>query len=626
MGQKLRYGMPTLICAGLLLGAAACGSSGSSPSTKSSTASTHGSAVGSSLRLKPGEDPTHQNLYGGKRGGTLTVYTSTDFEQLDPGEAYFTLDYGIMYATQRTLFRYPPNSSTTIVPDLATEVPTLANGGISDHGRRVTVHIEHGVHFSPPVNREVTSADIAYAIERAASPNVGSAYFVGYFGSGSPTPLVGADNPNYKGGPIPGIQTPNRYTIVFHMTKPGATFLVQALTMPITIPVPEEFAAPMDKHAPTTYGTQAEAFTGPYMLESNLKTGVFAGLGYQPGKSATLVRNPNWNHNTYTSLYRPPAYLNRININIGGNSTVIGQQVLDGSDSVQLDQPAHDVIEAAYNSHPSQITFTPGAAIYYVALDNAHGPFQNENLRKAVWAAVDRAAIARAVGGTLVAQPMTHFIYPGTNGFSQAGGYAGPQTDFNQSVSGNQAVATKYMKLAGYPSGKYTGGATLQVVGANSSDFPAYTAIVNNALTSLGFHTHVTQVDQSVMYAKYCGVPKQEIDVCPSVAWIRDFADPLTVLYETFYGPAIVPTNNANSGQVDNPQINAAIHQAALVVDPAARYQAWADVDKLLVDNAVAVPGYFSNQPQIESKDVRGVNNLWNQGTWDFAYSSLTTP
>jgi peptide/nickel transport system substrate-binding protein len=626
MGKKVKLAASTLIGAVLLLGVAACGSSGSSGSSKSSSASTHGNVAGAALRLKPGEDPTHQNLYSGKRGGTLTVDTSSDFEHLDPGEAYFTLDYGVMYASQRTLFRYPPNSSTTIVPDLATEVPTVANGGVTDHGRTVTVHIEHGVHFSPPVNREVTSADIAYAVERAASPNVGSAYFVGYFGAGSPTPLAGADNPSYKGGPIPGIQTPNRYTIVFHMTKPGATFLVQALSMPITIPVPKDFARPMDQHQPTTYGTQAEVFTGPYMLASNPKTGVFAGLGYQPGKSATLVRNPNWNPKTYTSLYRPPAYLNRININIGGNSTVIGQQVLDGSDSVQFDQPAHDAVEAAYKSHPSQITFTPGAGIYYVALDNAHGPFHNENLRKAVWAAVNRAGIARAVGGTLVAQPSTHFIYPGTNGFAQAGGYPGPQTDFNKSVSGNAAIATKYMKLAGYPSGKYTGGATLQVIGANNGDFPAVTAIVDSALTSLGFHTHLTQVDQSVMYAKYCGVPKQQIDVCPSTGWIRDFADPLTVLYETFYGPAIVSTNNANFGQVDSPQINAAIRQAALVVDPAARYQAWANVDKLLVANAVAIPAYFSNQPQIESKDVKGVNDLWNIGTWDLAYTSLVTP
>jgi hypothetical protein len=36
------------------------------------------------------------------------------------------------------------------------------------------------------------------------------------------------------------------------------------------------------------------------------------------------------------------------------------------------------------------------------------------------------------------------------------------------------------------------------------------------------------------MYAKYCGVPKQNIDACPTVGWIRDFADPLSVLYVPF--------------------------------------------------------------------------------------------
>ena len=114
------------------------------------------------------------------------------------------------------------------------------------------------------------------------------------------------------------------------------------------------------------------------------------------------------------------------------------------------------------------------------------------------------------------------------------------------------------------------------------------------------------------MYAKYCGVPKQEIDVCPTVGWVRDFADPLTVLYVPFYGPAIVPTNNSNWGQVNDPQINAAMQAAALVVDPTARAQAWANVDKMLVDQAVAIPEDFDNQPNVESKDVAGVNDLWN--------------
>ncbi|HZE15924.1 MAG TPA: ABC transporter substrate-binding protein, partial [Mycobacterium sp.] len=386
------------------------------------------------------------------------------------------------------------------------------------------------------------------------------------------------------------------------------------------------YAEPMDRHAPTTYGSTYEVATGPYMLQSNLKTGQFSGIGYQTGKSATLVRNPNWNPSTYTSAYRPPAYLDRINVAIGGDADIIGPQVLKGSAAVQLDTPTRSTVKLAYESYPSQLTITPGAGILYAALDNAHGPFANADLRKALWAAVDRAAIQRVVGGTLVAKPMTHFIYPGTNGFARAGGYAGPQTDFNRDVAGNLAVARRYMKLGGYPSGRYTGKTTVQVVGASNGDFPAITQIINQALTNLGFHTHVSQVDTSTMYARYCGIPSLHIAVCPSVGWIRDFADPLTVLYETFYGPSIVPTNNSNIGQVNDPQINVAIRHAALIDKAAARYRAFAKVDRLLVDHAVAVPEYFADEPNVESANVAGVNDIWNVGTWDFAYTSLKNP
>jgi peptide/nickel transport system substrate-binding protein len=607
-----------VIAAVLGLGVAACGGSSSSSSTASSSGSTSATTSVASLPLKAGENPVGQTLYGKKKGGSLTVYSSEDFEHLDPGESYFELDYAVDYATQRTLFGYLPNNSQTVSPDLATVMPTTTNGGITDGGKTLTVHIRPNVDYSPPVNRAVTSADVAYGIERGANPNVANPYFPAYFGSASPTPLVGTTSAKYAGGPIPGIQTPNPTTIVFHMTKPGATFLIQALSLPLSAPVPKSFAGPLDKHSPTTYGSQFIVASGPYMIKADSK-GTFAGIGYQTGKSLTLVRNPNWKASTD---FRP-AYLNQINVNIGGDATVIGQQVLKGSDAVQLDTPAQSIVKLAYQQYPSQITFTAGSGDHYAALDTAHGVFSNLDLRKAVWAAVDREAIVKARGGPLVAEPMTHFIYPGDNGYTGAGGAAGPAVDYNADVNGNLTVAEKYMKLGGYPSGKYTGSQTVQVVGANNGNDPAIIAIINNALTELGFKTHVSEVDQSVMYAKYCGVPKQNIDVCPTVGWIRDFADPLTVLYAPFYGPAIVPTNNSNWGQVNIPSINAAMVKAALVVDPTARAAAWASVDKLLVDEAVAMPEEFDNQANIEAKNVAGVDDIWDTGSWDFDFTSL---
>jgi peptide/nickel transport system substrate-binding protein len=617
----------SLAVTGLLgVGITACGSSNNSKSSSgggSSSQSSNASSSGGvqSIPLKPGENPVGQVLTGStkKRGGTLTVYSSEDFEHLDPGESYFTQDYGVDYATQRPLFSYMPNTANQVSADLATVVPTTANGGITDGGKTVTVHIRQGVHFSPPVNREVTSADVAYAIERAANPNVANPYFAAYFGAGAPAPLVGATSANYKGGPIPGIQTPNKFTIVFHTVKPSGSFLVSALSLPISMPVPQSFAGPLDKKSPTTYGTKYLVATGPYMIKSDPKTGLFQGIGYQTGKSLTLVRNPNWKASTD---FRP-AYLDQINFSIGGDATVIGRQVLQGSHAVQFDTPAQSVVKLAYQQYPSQITFTQGSGDHYVALDNAAGVFKNVNLRRAAWANLDRAAIIKLRGGSLTGSPATHFIYPGVTGYDQAGGAAGPQVPWNKSITGNLQVAEQYMKAAGYKSGKYTGSATVQIVGANNGNDPAIIQLLNSDLTQLGFHTHVSLVDQSVMYAKYCGVPKQEIDACPTVGWVRDFADPLTVLYVPFYGPAITPTNNSNWGQVNDPQINAAMQKAALVTDPTARAQAWANIDKMLVNQAVAIPEDFDNQANVESKDVAGVNQLWNTGTWDLDFTSL---
>jgi peptide/nickel transport system substrate-binding protein len=621
--MNVRRGVTTMMVTGVLtLGVAACGSSGGSSSGPSAGSSAKPSAGPvQTVPLKPGENPVGQVLSGPtkKRGGTLTVYTSEDFEHLDPGESYFTNDYGVDYVTQRPLFAYKPNTANILSPDLATEIPTAANGGITDGGKTVTVHIHKGVRFSPPVNREVTSADVAYAIERGANPNVANPYFQSYFGAGAPAPLQGTTSANYKGGPIPGIQTPDKYTIVFHTLKPSGAFLVEALSLPLSAPVPQSFAGPMDKKSPTTYGTKYLVATGPYMIQSDPKTGQFQGIGYQTGKSLTLVRNPNW---SAKSDYRP-AYLDRIDISIGGDATVIGQQVLKGSDAVQFDTPAQSTVKLGYQQYPSQITFTPGSGDHYVALDNAAGPFRNVNLRRAVWANLDRAAIIKLRGGSLTGQPATHFIYPGLNGYEAAGGAAGPQVPWNTDVNGNLQVAEKYMKAAGYKSGRYTGSATVQIVGANNGNDPAIIQLVNTDMTQLGFKTHVSLVDQSVMYAKYCGVPKQEIDACPTVGWVRDFADPLTVLYVPFYGPAITPTNNSNWGQVNDPQINTAMQKAALVTDPNARAQAWANIDKMLVNQAVAIPEDFDNQANVESKDVAGVNQLWNDGDWDFAFTSL---
>src|SRR5262249_10807490 len=155
----------------------------------------------------------------------------------------------------------------------------LADGDpqVSADGKTVTVKIKQGWKWSPPLNREVTSDDVKYAFERDFNPNVPNGYAGSYY------PIAGADKS--KGGPISGIDTPDKYTIVFHLTKDfGATF-AQALTLPGSAPVPREIAAAMDKKNPTTYDADPtkQEFSGPYTIQS-----------YNAGRETVMVRNPNW--------------------------------------------------------------------------------------------------------------------------------------------------------------------------------------------------------------------------------------------------------------------------------------------------------------------------------------------
>jgi peptide/nickel transport system substrate-binding protein len=607
--RSIRTVAGAAIAALLVLAVGACGSS-SNTKLASNTISTSGY-----------QSPTTQSLTGGKRGGTLEVLNEADFEHLDPGIAYFSLDYVVVFATQRPLYSQKPNTTSEGSPDMAASPPK-----VSSDQKTVTVHLREGVHFSPPVNREVTSEDVAYAIDRGANPNVANPYFLSYYAY-----IEGGKTAS--GGPLKGIETPNKHEIVFHLSEPRGTYFASALVMPLSAAVPKEYAEKFDKNKPSNYGAY-EVATGPYMFKNdcypNKKTcsGKVLGVGYFPGKSATLVRNPNWNPATDIR----PAYLNEIQIKIGGTNSVLGRQVLEGTNVVENEagQLAQNIVRLAVEKYKSQMEIAPGAGSHYITLNSSHGPFKNENLRKAVWAAMDRQAMDRARGGTLVTNVQTHFLYPSSDphwnevvGFNSAGGLAGPKFDFNEHPEGDMKIAEKYMKLAGYPSGKYTGGETLTIVGSKGSPAEQDAEIVNQTLKNLGFTTKFTLVETATMYAKYCNVPKENIDVCPSVGWIADFADPQTILNITFNGTTIVPTGNVNQGQFNNPELNAAMKAAEAVNGKEARANAWAAIDRKLVEHAAAVPFDWDKQANIEGSGVHGVGQLWNVGAWDYSWTSL---
>jgi peptide/nickel transport system substrate-binding protein len=345
---------------------AACGGNDSSSSTSKSSGSTQSNA-------KTADAPA-------KKGGKITMLASSDVDFLDPGHTYYTFGEMVTLATNRPLYSFKPDDANKPVADLADGDPQ-----ISSDKKTVTVKIKPGVKYAPPVNRAVTSKDVKYAFERFFSVNVGGQY-PGYFQviKGAPTkPTTGVK-------PISGIETPDDQTIVFHLKEPTAVSFVAALVMPITVPVPKEYASKFDAKNPSTYNTHV-AFTGPYMITNNSSGST---TGYKPGKSITLVRNPNWDAKTDYRPANADGFFLRTN---ASDANVSARQVIDGQSMLLDTNPPANILRDLVTKVKDQYLSVPSGGYRYFPLNNEVKPFDNINVRKAVMAGFSREAASTSV-------------------------------------------------------------------------------------------------------------------------------------------------------------------------------------------------------------------------------------
>jgi peptide/nickel transport system substrate-binding protein len=542
-----------------------------------------------------------------KKGGKITMLAGSDVDYLDPGHTYFTQGYMVSYPTQRTLYSFKPDDSAKPVPDIAEGDPQ-----VSADKKTITVKIRKGVKFSPPVNREVTSKDIKYAFERFFSVNVGGQYG-SYF-----TSIEGAPSSPTKGvKPISGITTPDDQTIVFKLKEPAAVPVAAALVMPITAPVPEEYASKFDAKNPSTYNTHLVA-TGPYMVKNDSSGNL---IGYKAGKSIDLVRNPNWDKSTD---YRP-AYLDEIFIRTNASdANVASKQVLNGQSMLFDANPPANIVKEVATKIKDQYTQVPSGGFRYFPMNTTIKPFDNINVRRAVLAAFDRNAARLARGGKFTADLPTHFLPPQFPGFEEAGGFNGPGYDFlnKQNEKGNMQVAAEYMKKAGYPSGKYTGSEQFLMVSANVDPNKAQAEVAKAQFEKLGFKFRLRLVPQDAVYTEWCQVPPKKVAVCGGSGWFKDFADPQSMLEPTFAGYAIAKQQgNNNLAQLNDPKIDAAMKKAALLDGPE-RLKAWGDIDKMITNDAPAVPFVWDKTTLIRSKNVNAVANGYYTA-WDFSFTSI---
>ena len=116
--------------------------------------------------------------------------------------------HGAADAQDLLTYRLQPGvAGTHLVPDLATQVPSPSANGLT-----YEFHLKHGIRFGPPVIREITSYDIAYAFERMNAK-----------------PLASGNRPGGTGQRRPGRRSRAAGSRLAHRLTPLDQDLVQAV-------------------------------------------------------------------------------------------------------------------------------------------------------------------------------------------------------------------------------------------------------------------------------------------------------------------------------------------------------------------------------------------------------------
>ena len=296
MKKKL---LAAVLCLAMALTTAACGSSSDSADSSEPAA----------------EGTTEDTASGSSSDGSNTVVVAmgSGFSTLDPGYVYEKYPPLIMNACYENLFKFYSN-------DGAPE-PCLADTyEFSDDNLTLTVNLKQNVTFAS--GNPMTSADVAFSINRCKN-------------------LQG--NPSFICDTIESIETPDDYTVVFHLTQPDSTFLSKLTYSSLAVLDSEVVKA--------NGGTDAEDASSTDTAQAYLNTtsagsGMYVMTSYIPDQEVVLEKNPNyWGEATNVDKYiiqiQPDSNTQMMTLSTGDidvamNMTDDTMAELEGQENIQI--------------------------------------------------------------------------------------------------------------------------------------------------------------------------------------------------------------------------------------------------------------------------------------------------
>ncbi len=243
------------------------------------------------------------------------------------------------------------------VPELATAVPSRANGGIAADGKTITYHLRRDAKWSDGV--PFTADDVRFSVDVVRNPANNELTHVGF-------------------DVIDRVDTPDPYTVVFRLTRPHAGFYVNffgsAFAQPCILP----------KHL----------LAGEKTINEAAYNALPVGIG--PFKYAS------WKRSDSVELVPDPLYFGR-----KPKLERVIFKVVPNRDTVLTQLTTHEIdlwlpVPAAYYDRARalpgvRILRRPGYGYNHIDFELQHGALRDPVVRRALRLATDRATILAKV-------------------------------------------------------------------------------------------------------------------------------------------------------------------------------------------------------------------------------------
>jgi ABC-type transport system substrate-binding protein len=507
-----------------------------------------------------------------QRGGTLIVAFQADPETLDPAIDWEGPGWALEHCLFGNLLNYssgPGAAGTTIIPDMTTVVPSVANGGIRNGGKTYIFHIRPGIKFAPPVNRECTAADFVYSFQRMMKLPTAP-------GKGFYTGIVGAQAfLNGKATTIAGYKAIGRYTLEVDLEKPNPTFL-EIMAMPFTAPLAKEWVA--------KWGTRVGRHplgTGPYMFDH-----------WTPAQDILITRNPNY---TGTAGYVDAIHFE---YSITPDTQVLKVQAGDADLVGDYVPPSKYPGLVANPQWKNQIVVEPAVALNCLFMNVAVKPFNNLLVRQAIEWAIDRQKIVKLLSGT--GTPLNQ-IYPA----GLPGHVAGTVGDF---YGYDPTKAKQLLAQAGFPKGFST-----TLYSSNVTPWPTVLQSIQYDFAQVGIKANIKLLDQATYWAQIgkpgaCGIGMNN--------WWMDYPDPFDFV-SGMLSKSTAIDGGSNPSFWWDPKIEKDLVQAQTMTDPTARLALFDQMQTYIMSQAPLVPLYQSLVNTLHTKRTGGV---YLHPVWIFDY------